>query len=293
MTEAKFDLAAAMKPTVELALTEDVAVGDVTTEAVVGPARTGRARILAKEEGVIAGLAVAEMAFRHLDPRVVFEARVSDGDRVAAGTVLARVSGRLRAILTAERVALNFLGRLSGIATATRRAVEAVAGTGAAISDTRKTTPGLRLMEKYAVAVGGGVNHRFGLYDGFLVKDNHIAAAGSLGAAVRAVREHGTDLPLEVECDSPAAVKEALDLDVPRILLDNLRGDGLRRALELVAAHRAAGGTVEVEVSGGVTLETVRDAALPGVNVISMGSLTHSPRSLDVSLDVESEEGPS
>jgi len=286
MTEKTVDFADAVRPLVELAITEDVAIGDVTTEAIVEPGRVGEARIVAREAGVLAGLQVAEVAFRYLDAGVVFEARVQDGHTLESGQEAARLKGELRAILTAERVALNFLGRLSGIATATSRAVHAVAGTSVRITDTRKTTPGLRLLEKYAVAAGGGENHRFGLYDMYLVKDNHIAAAGSLTEAVRRVRESGVELPLEVECDSLEQVREALALSVPRILLDNMRGATLDRALQWIGEARRSGAAVEVEVSGRVTIETLREFAKPGVDYISMGSITHSVRAFDFSLEV-------
>jgi len=286
MNGSGVDFASAVRPMVELALVEDVAIGDVTTEATIEAGRMGDAHIVAREAGVLAGLEVAEIAFRQLDPEIVFDGRAADGAALEPGQEVARIHGKLRAILTAERVALNFLGHLSGIATATRRAVDAVGGTGVLISDTRKTTPGHRLLEKYAVAVGGGVNHRMGLYDMFLVKDNHVAAAGSLTEAVRRVRASGIELPLEVECDSEKQVREALSLSVGRLLLDNFRGEELERALESVARARKDGASVEVEISGGVTLENLHEVARPGVNYISMGSLTHSSRGLDFSLEV-------
>lgn len=286
MTDRTVDFADAVRPLVELAIIEDVGMGDVTSEATIPEGRRGEARLVAREGGVLAGLRVAEVAFRYFDPDLVFDARARDGGRLEAGRDVARLEGGLRAILTAERVALNFLGRLSGIATETRRAVEAVAGTGVRITDTRKTTPGLRLLEKYAVAAGGGTNHRFGLYDMFLVKDNHIAAAGSLAEAVRRVRQSGMDLPLEVECDTLEQVREALALSVPRILLDNLRGPALERALGWIAEARRSGAGVEVEISGRVTLESLPELARLGVDYISMGSITHSVRALDFSLEV-------
>jgi nicotinate-nucleotide pyrophosphorylase (carboxylating) len=290
MKERIVEFADAVRPLVELALTEDVAIGDVTTEATVDAERRGTARIVARESGVLAGLGVAEVAFRVLDPDFQFEGEAEDGTEIRAGKEIAHLAGRLRAILTAERVALNFLGRLSGIATATRRAVGAVAGSGVRITDTRKTTPGMRLLEKYAVAVGGGANHRQGLFDMFLVKDNHIAATGSLAEAVRRVRQSGIDLPLEVECDTLEQVREALALSVPRIMLDNLRGEALSRALGWVADARSSGVSVEVEISGRVTLETLPDLARDGVDFISIGSLTHSVRALDFSLEVVPED---
>jgi nicotinate-nucleotide pyrophosphorylase (carboxylating) len=261
------------------ALAEDIGAGDVTTEATVADDAVGTAELLVKEAGVVCGLRVAETAFRALDPEIRFEAFVSDGDDVEPPAVVARLTGSERAILTAERVALNFLGRLSGIATQTRRYVEAVEGTGAAVLDTRKTTPGLRALEKYAVAAGGGRNHRFGLDDAVLIKDNHLRAAGSIAAAVTLVRA-ATDLSVELECETLVQVGEALDAGVDAILLDNMPLDELRAAVALVD------GRARLEASGGVTLDTIRAIAETGVDEISVGALTHSARSLDVSLEL-------
>jgi nicotinate-nucleotide pyrophosphorylase (carboxylating) len=261
------------------ALAEDVGEGDVTTEATVEPDTVGSAELLVKEPGVVCGLEVAEAVFRALEPELRFEALVDEGAVITGPTAVARVTGPERAILTGERTALNFLGRLSGVATLTRRYVEAVAGTGAAILDTRKTTPGLRDLEKHAVAVGGGRNHRFGLDDGVLVKDNHLRAAGSIAAAVERLRA-ATHLPIEVECDTLGQVEEALGAGAEAILLDNMRADELRAAVSL------ARGRARLEASGGVTLENVRAIAETGVDEISVGALTHSARSLDVSLEL-------
>ncbi len=261
------------------ALAEDIGAGDVTTEATVPEDAVGTAELLVKERGVVCGLRAAEATFRALDPEVRFEALASDGDAVEPPAVVARVTGSERAILTGERVALNFLGRLSGIATLTRRYVDAVEGTGAAVLDTRKTTPGLRALEKHAVAAGGGRNHRLGLDDAVLVKDNHIRAAGSLTRAVELVRA-ASDLPVEVECDTLAQVGEALALGVDAIRLDNMTLDELREAVSLTA------GRARLEASGGVSLDTVRAIAETGVDEISVGALTHSARSLDVSLEL-------
>jgi len=261
------------------ALAEDIGAGDVTTEATVAPDSVGTAELLVKEAGVVCGLRAAETAFRALDPEIRFEALASDGDHVEPPAVVARLTGSERAILTAERVALNFLGRLSGIATLTRRYVDAVAGTGAAVLDTRKTTPGLRALEKDAVAAGGGRNHRFGLDDAVLIKDNHLRAAGSIAAAIALVQA-ATDLPVEVECDTLAQVAEALDAGVEAILLDNMPLEELQAAVALVD------GRARLEASGGVTLETIRAIAETGVDEISVGALTHSARSLDVSLEL-------
>ena len=261
------------------ALAEDIGAGDVTTEATVASEAVGTAELLVKEPGVVCGIRVAETAFRALDPEVRFEAFASDGDDVEPPAIVARMTGSELALLSAERVALNFLGRLSGIATLTRRYLEAVEGTGAAVLDTRKTTPGLRALEKYAVAAGGGRNHRFGLDDAVLIKDNHLRAAGSIAAAVTLVRA-ATDLSVEVECETLVQVGEALDAGVDAILLDNMPLDELRAAVALVD------GRARLEASGGVTLETIRAIAETGVDEISVGALTHSARSLDVSLEL-------
>ena len=261
------------------ALAEDIGAGDVTTDATVPADAVGVADLLVKEAGVVCGVRVAETTFRALDPDIRFEALASDGDVVEPPAVVARISGSERAILTGERVALNFLGRLSGIATLTRRYVDAIEGTGAAVLDTRKTTPGLRELEKYAVACGGGRNHRFGLDDAVLVKDNHLRAAGSVPAAVELVRA-ASALPIEVECDTLDQVAEALDVGVDAILLDNMSLDQLREAVDLT------GGRARLEASGGVTLDTIRAIAETGVDEISVGALTHSARSLDVSLEL-------
>ncbi|HUG64868.1 MAG TPA: carboxylating nicotinate-nucleotide diphosphorylase [Gaiellaceae bacterium] len=264
---------------VHAALAEDIGSGDVTTDATVADDAVGTAELLVKEAGVVCGLRVAEATFRALDPEVRFVSLASDGDVVEPPAVVARVTGPERAILTGERVALNFLARLSGIATLTRRYVDAIAGTGASVLDTRKTTPGLRALEKHAVAAGGGRNHRFGLDDAVLVKDNHLRAAGSITNAIELVRDV-TELPVEVECDTLDQVAEALEAGVDAILLDNMTLAQLREAVALVA------GRARLEASGGVTLDTIRAIAETGVDEISVGALTHSARSLDVSLEL-------
>ncbi len=261
------------------ALAEDVGEGDVTTEATIDADASGEAELVLKEPGVVCGLDVAEAVFRALDAELRFERLVDQGTLVGSATAVARVSGPLRAILTGERTALNFLGRLSGIATLTRRYVDAVAGTGAAILDTRKTTPGLRVLEKHAVAIGGGRNHRLGLDDGVLVKDNHLRATGSIREAVERLRA-ATHLPVEVECETLEQVSEALAAGADALLLDNMRVDELRAAVAL------ARGRARLEASGGVTLDNVRAVAETGVDEISVGALTHSARSLDVSLEL-------
>jgi nicotinate-nucleotide pyrophosphorylase (carboxylating) len=261
------------------ALAEDVGEGDVTTDATVDETAVGIAELVLREPGVVCGLEIADAVFRALDPDLRFERLVDEGTSVPAGIAVARVTGPERAILTGERVALNFLGRLSGIATLARRYADAVSGTGAVILDTRKTTPGLRALEKHAVVTGGGRNHRFGLDDGVLVKDNHLRAAGSVATAVERLRS-ATPLPVEVECDTLDQVSEALSAGADAILLDNMSLDELRAAVEL------ARGRVRLEASGGVTLENVRAIAETGVDEISVGALTHSARSLDVSLEL-------
>ena len=263
------------------ALAEDVGRGDVTTEATVLEDSTCTARLLLKEPGVVCGLPAVEAVFRALDPDVSFDAAAADGDRFAEVTELARISGRTRAVLTAERTALNLLGRLSGIATLTSRFVGTIEGTGAEILDTRKTTPGLRALEKYAVRCGGGRNHRFGLDDGILVKDNHLRAAGGVRPAVERLRAAGTGLPIEVEAETLDDVREALATGAEQILLDNMTPARMREAVVLVD------GKATLEASGGVSLETVRTIAETGVDFISVGALTHSARSLDVSLELE------
>jgi len=263
------------------ALQEDLGLaGDITSAATIPAGQTSEASIVVREDGVVAGLALARAAFLALDPDILFAAYSDDGQPVEAGTALAHVSGDSRAILGAERVALNFLGRMSGIATLTAQYVAAVAGTRAKITCTRKTTPGLRALEKYAVRAGGGFNHRFGLFDGILIKDNHVAAAGGVAAAVEQARAAaGHMVRIEVEVDTLAQLDEALAQGADIILLDNMSGDALREAVS-----RARGRAV-LEASGGVSLETVGAIAATGVDLISVGALTHSVRCLDVGLD--------
>jgi len=263
------------------ALAEDVGSGDVTTEATVAEDATCVALLLLKEPGVVAGLPVVEAVFRALDPNASFELLAEDGSRFEQPAELGRISGRTRAVLTGERTALNFVGRLSGIATLTRRFVDAIEGTGAEILDTRKTTPNLRALEKYAVRCGGGRNHRFGLDDGILVKDNHLRAADGVRPAVELLRATGTSLPIEVEAETLDDVREAVDAGAEQILLDNMPPELMREAVELVD------GKATLEASGGVSLETVREIAETGVDFVSAGALTHSARSLDVSLELE------
>jgi nicotinate-nucleotide pyrophosphorylase (carboxylating) len=266
---------------VAAALEEDLgAAGDITTNAIVPAGANGEAAIVVRQEGVIAGLDLAEAAFKAIDPELRFVRAVQDGDQVESGGTIATVAGKTRSLLTGERTALNFLGRLSGIATLTAAYVKAVEGTGTRIACTRKTTPGLRAFEKYAVRAGGGVNHRFGLYDAVLVKDNHIAAAGGLARALERLRKQGGHLvKIEVEVDTLDQLKEALKFPIDAVLLDNMGVATLRQAVKLAA------GRVTTEASGGVTLDTVREIASTGVDLISVGALTHSPRNLDSSLE--------
>jgi nicotinate-nucleotide pyrophosphorylase (carboxylating) len=256
-------------------LAEDVGSGDATSNAVIDADAVCEARILVREPGVISGLRAAAAVFEALGARL--EPLAADGDCVDPGPI-AGLEGPARAVLTGERLALNLLGRLCGIATLTRRYVDAVDGTGATILDTRKTAPGLRELEKEAVRAGGGTNHRLGLDDGVLIKDNHLRLAPSIVDAVR--RARSTGLPVEVECDTLDQVGEALAASADRILLDNMSPDELRAAVSLAA------GRTELEASGGVSLETVRAIAETGVDFISVGALTHSARALDVSLEV-------
>ncbi|WP_374533896.1 carboxylating nicotinate-nucleotide diphosphorylase [Phenylobacterium sp.] len=270
-----------IQPVVAAALAEDLGrAGDVTAQACIDAEARLSAVFGARQAGTVAGLACARLAVLALDPAARFEALAADGDRVQAGAVLARVEAGARALLSAERTALNLLGRLSGVASLTRAYVDAVEGTGARIADTRKTTPGLRHLEKYAVRCGGGLNHRFGLDDAILIKDNHVAACGGVGEALKRARAAaGHLMKIEVEVDSLAQLEEALPHRPDVIMLDNFSlGD-------LAAAVRIAGGEVTLEASGGVNLQTVRGIAETGVQVVSVGALTHSATVLDIGLD--------
>lgn len=267
---------------IDRSLSEDIGAGDITTNSIVTPEAITTGYIVAKEEGVIAGLFVAEAVFKRLDPGADFQARVSDGERVSRGDILAVVNGKARAILTGERVALNFLQRMSGIATATARLAEQLKGAGAQVVDTRKTTPGLRLLEKYSVRAGGGHNHRFGLYDAVLIKDNHIKVAGGITAAVAAARRESPHTArIEVEAEDLAGVKEALAARADIIMLDNMDLSAIREAVALID------GRALVEASGGISEENIREVAGTGVDLISVGALTHSVKSLDISLDID------
>lgn len=285
---------------VKYALSEDVGTGDITSLNTIKSGVNARAAIVAKEVGVIAGLDVARLTFREADSALKFRPLAKDGDTVKPGVAVAQVLGDAGSILKAERTALNFLQRLSGVASLTRRFVERVSGTGAIVLDTRKTTPGLRFLEKYAVKAGGGENHRLALWDMYLVKDNHIRAAGGLTAAIdRIARTRQGDLLLEVEVESVDQLKEALRPEVDRILVDNRPAAEVRRAVEAVDAwcrthppdssrlRPGAKRWPEVEVSGGISLENAREYAATGVDYISVGALTHSAPAMDLSLEIE------
>ncbi|MFC1992767.1 carboxylating nicotinate-nucleotide diphosphorylase [Chloroflexota bacterium] len=271
---------------VELALTEDTSHGDVTSEALISPDLQGRASILAKEKGVLAGGEVARRLFLKVDPALNTEVLVKDGTEVKPGDIVATVSGRVTGILKAERVAINFLQRLSGIASQTAQYVAETSGFSAIITDTRKTTPGIRLLEKYAVRMGGGQNHRFHLGDGLLIKDNHLAALRATGMSLkdivaRAKRNAPQGLKIEVEVTSTQEALDAVEAGADIIMLDNMSLDEMRHIVGLIPEH------IKTEASGGITLSNVRSVAMTGVNIISIGALTHSSKALDISLELE------
>ena len=270
-------------PLVELALTEDIGPGDATTRAVIDPGREGGAVIEAREPLVVCGLAIAAEVFEQIDPDVSFQPIAHDGDHAQPSDVLAEIHGNLASLMAGERTALNFLMRMCGVATRTRRFVEAVAGTGARIVDTRKTLPGWRSLDKYAAAVGGATNHRVGLFDGILLKDNHIAAAGGLEPAIKAALAAAPDnLRIQVEVESETDAKAAVDAGIDFLLLDNCSPD------ELAAIVATLGDRALLEASGGITLENVRAVAESGVQRISIGGLTHSVAGADVAMEMES-----
>lgn len=275
---------------VDLALAEDIGTGDITTRVTVPEGTTARGVVLAKAEGVVSGIEVARFVFQRYDPRIAFDALAADGAAVTPGTALATVRGPARSLLTAERTALNLLQRLSGVATDTARYVKAIEGTTARIIDTRKTTPGLRQMEKAAVLHGGGANHRFGLADGVLIKDNHLAAIPGPDRVGKAVRQARAGAPhtlrIEVEVTTLAELDEALAAGADIVLLDNMTND------QMAEAARRANGRALLEASGGVTLERVRSIAATGVDLISVGALTHSAPALDISLELTLDDAP-
>ena len=272
----------AIQPLITLALAEDLGTGDITALATIPADDLSSAVLLAKASGVLAGLPVAALVLRAVDPRLALHPLVQDGLPVSVGERLAEIHGPTRSLLTAERTMLNFLQRLSGIATTTARYVQAVAGTRAHIVDTRKTVPGHRILDKYAVRAGGGRNHRFNLSDGILIKDNHIAAVGGVATAIRHARELAPHtLKIEVEVETLDMVRQAVDAGADIIMFDNMRCDEMRAGVEMIA------GRALTEASGGVTLDSVRAIAECGVDLISVGALTHSVQALDISLEVE------
>lgn len=280
MAQIQLDLSE-INQILENALREDIGSGDITTNLLFPYDAECKAIILAKEEGVVAGLPIAEMVFRKLDKDIVFSEEKKDGDKVEPNQVLAEISGSQKAVLTGERVALNFLQRLSGIATLTSRFVKAIHGLPVKILDTRKTAPGLRILDKYAVRVGGGFNHRFGLYEEVLVKDNHIKLVGGITRAVNILRERAvTRKRIEVEASTISEVEEALNVGADFIMLDNMSPKMIKEAVGQIK------GKTLIEVSGGVTIENVREIAETGVDFISVGLLTHSPEALDIGLYV-------
>jgi len=289
LSAVPFPPLATWQPLVEFALAEDIGSGDVSSRLVIAAHEHGRARIEARQELVVCGLPLLAEVIRQVDPAVHFEPTIEDGKIASAGTQLIALSGSIRSILTAERTALNFLGRMSGVASQTRRYVEAVSGTGCAIVDTRKTLPGWRLLDKYAVATGGGVNHRIGLFDGILLKDNHIAAAGSMARAVALARaEAPANLRVQVEVESQVDARTAWQAGADLLLLDNRTPDEIRE----ICAECPDG--ILLEASGGITLDNVRAYAETGVQRISIGALTHSAPGVDVALEMEAAAtGPS
>ena len=266
-------------PIIKLALAEDIGTGDVTTNATIMPETMASAELVAKEDFLLSGVAVAHTTFHLLDSEIAFETLVFDGQSVKRGDVIAWIKGSAIYLLQAERVALNFLQRMSGVATLTKKFVKEVEGTNAVIVDTRKTTPGLRVLEKYSVRIGGGGNHRMALNDGVLIKENHITAAGGITAAVRRARQHAPHtLKVEIEVQNQDEVAEALNAGADILLLDNMSLEELRAAVELI------GQRAQTEASGGVSLETVRAIAETGVDMISVGALTHSYQAVDISM---------
>ncbi len=270
-----------IKTFISNALREDIGPGDLTVAALISPDIDGKAELIAKEALILAGIDVAGEVFKQVDPRISVTANYADGQELTSGTVIASISGKVASLLTAERVALNFMQRLSGIATLTRQYVNRTEGTKARIVDTRKTTPGLRALEKHAVRIGGGKNHRFGLFDGILIKDNHIAAVGSLSEAVKRAREKAPHtLKIEVETENLDQVREAISAGAEIIMLDNMGIETMKKAVKLI------NGKALIEASGGINLNNVRQVAETGVDLISVGAITHSARSMDISMEI-------
>lgn len=271
-----------VKEIVQRALAEDIGLGDLTTDSIFSPDIQGRGYFLAKEKGIIAGLTVAQLAFNNLDPQLKWESLKKDGEVIQPGVRLASFSGSLRAILTAERTALNFLQRLSAIATKTANYVAMVSGYPVQIVDTRKTTPGIRILEKYAVRIGGGRNHRLGLFDAVMIKDNHIKAAGNITKAVEITRNKiPITTKIEVETETLEQVQEAIDNKVDIIMLDNMTPELMYKAIQLINKRAL------VEASGGITQGTILEVAATGVDIISIGELTHTIKALDISLELQ------
>ena len=266
---------------IEQALLEDIGTGDITTKFIIPSNLTAKGIIKASEEGVVVGLDIACLVFKKLDSEILFQEKIKDGTKITRGKVLAEISGSARTILSGERVALNFLQRMSGIATITSKFCQQIKDFPVRIVDTRKTTPGLRILEKYAVLMGGGYNHRFGLYDAVLIKDNHIAVAGGIKSAVNSVRKQISHIiKIEVEVENLSQLQKALEMKVDIIMLDNMDLDTMKEAVKMVK------GKAIIEASGGITLEKVRKIAQTGVDLISIGALTHSVKSLDISIEI-------
>ena len=266
---------------IEQALLEDIGTGDITTESVIPLNLKAKGIIKTSEEGVVAGLDIACLVFKKLDSEICFQSKMKDGNKILPEEILAEITGPARIILKGERVTLNFLQRLSGIATITSKFCQEVKDLPVRIVDTRKTTPGLRILEKYAVRMGGGHNHRFGLYDAVLIKDNHIAVAGGIKSAVNSVRKQiSHTVKIEVEVENLSQLQEALEMKVDIIMLDNMNLDTIKEAVKMVK------GTALIEASGGITLEKVRKIAQTGVDLISIGALTHSVKSLDINMEI-------
>jgi len=266
---------------IEQALLEDIGTGDITTDSIIPNNLKTRGIIKTKEEGVIAGLGIANLVFKKLDSNITFQENIEDGTKVSQNKILAEIIGPARIMLKGERVALNFLQRMSGIATTTAKFYEEIKGFPVRIVDTRKTTPGLRILEKYAVRMGRGNNHRFGLYDAVLIKDNHIAVAGSIKSAVNSVRKQiSHTIKIEVEVENLSQLQEALEMKVDIVMLDNMSLDMMKKAVKM------AKGKTLIEASGGITLKNVREIAQTGVDLISVGALTHSVKALDISMEI-------
>lgn len=278
-----------VKNIIKTALKEDIGTGDLTTNAIIPsphPSGVGTALIIAKENLVVSGLPAAKEVFMQLDKKAVFKPLVKDGEKIKKGQRIAEIKGNLKTLLTGERVALNFLQRLSGIATLTHQFVEKVKGYDVKILDTRKTTPGLRMLEKYAVRCGGGFNHRFGLYDNILIKDNHIAAAHGIKNAIALAKKNAQKKRIEVEVKNFKELKEAVDAKVNIIMLDNMTASQMKKAVSFILATRNSQHTTLIEASGGVNLKNVREIAKTGVDFISIGALTHSARAVDISMEI-------